>query len=53
MLARGCDTEVLFAETGAERVEGLFVVSKIMRARWHAAAHDADVDFNGAEQDCY
>ncbi len=53
MLARGCDAEVLLAETGAERVEGLHVVSEIVRARGHAAAHDADVDFNGAEDGRY
>ena len=52
MFARGCDAEVLFTETGAERVEGLHVVAKIVRTRGHAGAHDADINFYGAGKDC-
>ena len=51
VFARGCDAEVLLAEKGAESVERLHVVSKKVRARGHAGAHDADINFNGAVED--
>ena len=52
VFARECDAEVFFAETGAERVEGLHVVAKIVRTRGHAGAHDTDINFDSAWEDC-